>query len=223
MRKKTLVKFICATVFIDVVLCLLYFNAYNYLVEMSMESFESYSSTAVYSAISESADKDDFSAIYDIKTDNGGKIVFIGTDAFYANTLSYSLAGATYKKLAEYAERGVQVPAGAFTGIGLISGVGKAVNMKAVTVTSVKCCFLSEMESAGINQVRQRLYITVEPQIKIVIGWATKSKSESIRVLCFDNLIVGDVPDVFLQNKTAVGGQYYSAQAAVCFFWAKNL
>ena len=211
MQKKTRIKFICIIIIADVILCYLYYNAYAYLVELSTANFESYSSSAVYYAISENTDKDDFSGIYDVKTGVDGRVTFIGTDGLYANALSYSLAFATYKKLAEYAEKGVDVPVGAFTGIRILSGIGKTVNMKLVTVTSVKCSFLSQMESAGINQVRQRLYITVEPQIEIIVGGFTRSKTETIQVLCYDNLIVGDVPNIFIQNKTAVGGQRYSA------------
>ena len=209
MRKKTKAKIICIFLSLDVVFGLLYHNALNYLIKTATAEIGAYTSTAVYSAVSESTDKQVFSGIYDIRTDDNGRIVFLSTDAFYANALCYELAFGAYKKLSEYAAEGVDIPIGALTGVRLFSGVGRTVNLRLITVVGVKCSFKSVIESGGINQTRQRLYIVVEPQIKLIVGCMTETVSESLQVLCYDNLIVGDVPGVYFQTQTVAGGQYF--------------
>ena len=208
MRKKRHVKLIFALIIVDVVISALYVNACGYVANAALTTFSSYTSTAVYSVLGERIDETVFSDIYAIKTATDGRVTFIGTDALKANRLSYEIASETYKKLNEYVGRGIDVPAGAFTGVRLLSGTGAPINVKLITVSSVRCSFSSTVESVGINQARQRLYLIVEPQIQIITAGRVQTRTDSIEVVCYDNLIVGDVPKVFFGTSTLSDGKY---------------
>ncbi len=182
----------------DALAACVYFNATEILVERAKAELASFASSAVYSAIEGSVTREDFSSVCTIKTDNDGKVSFVSADGFVANYISAKIASATYERYLELASRGVEVPIGAFSGLTLLSEVGRTVNMRLISVVSVKCTFNESFTHAGLNQTRQQLYVVVEPTAKIITRFKTETITESIRVLCFDNLIVGNVPENFV-------------------------
>ena len=186
----------------------LYVNACNYVYEVGAESFYSSMSTQAYSAAYSTITKDDLEDIYCVKTDSSGKVTFISTDAFKANKLAILIAKNTYDCYVRSVSCGVDVPIGAFFGIRLLSGAGENVKVNIVKVSSVKCSFVSSMTTAGINQTRQRLYLIIEPQIRIIVGATKRSISEKVEILLVDNLIVGEVPKVYLAPQTVAIGDY---------------
>jgi len=207
MRKTLRLKMALLFFIIDILAVMLYNNACVYLKEVAKSRFNSYLSTAVYTVIAEDIDKQYFADIYDIKMSTDGRVSFIGTDAVAANYLSYEIALKTYDRLTEYVGKGVDVPVGAFTGIRFLSGFGERLNLKIIAVSNVKCMFSGAVESAGINQTRQTLTLDVKPQVSLIFGGAQEIICEGISVLCYDNLIVGEVPEMLFKTETVSIGQ----------------
>ena len=185
----------------------IYFNSCDIMIELARSDFQYYMTNAVYLTLSEE-DKESFKDICLIKFNESGNVTYIGVDGFKANYLSYNIALKVYDKYSEYTEKGVNVPVGAFSGIKMLSGFGKTVNMQLITISSVKCIFETRFESVGINQTMEYLYLIVEPSVKIITKGKTLEEKENIEILCYNNLIVGDVPKVYLQN-SAVASEYY--------------
>lgn len=201
MRRSVRSRILFAVFVVDVIAAALYYNAYSYLLSLTCARLEAATSNAVYAAIASGADEDAFSRIYDIRADADGKVTFVGTDSYLVNALCRKISLTTYELMTAYAERGIEVPWGALTGLRLFDGAGDTVRLKLLTVVNVKCDFSSDFSSAGVNQTRQRLSINVEPEIKIVIGMAVKTVKESVSVLVSDNIIVGDVPDFYVNAR----------------------
>ena len=78
--------------------------------------------------------------------------------------------------------------------------------MPLISVASVKCDILSEFRSAGINQVRHVLYLNIISVVSLVTKTTTKTVSDKINVLVYDNLIVGKVPEVFITSQLLGSG-----------------
>lgn len=162
-------------------------------------------SSAVYDALgNELLENARFDELFSIHYNKDGDITFISTDSFKLNLLSQSLATKTLRFYEDYCSRGVDVPIGAFTGIRMLSGLGKKVNVKLIHVVSVKCDFVMKFEEAGINQTRQILYFNVTPDVSIVTIGKRTQKVQSMSVMVYDNLIVGKVPSTYL-NARIVG------------------
>ena len=79
------------------------------------------------------------------------------------------------------------MPIGAFTGLKLFSGLGAKVKLKLITVTSVRCNFVNEFTSAGINQTSHRLYVTTTPDVYVIAAGRKKYYKTEIRLLVYDN------------------------------------
>lgn len=168
------------------------------VVAIAESSFEAEASTASYAAIGEVVNQKDFSELFTVVSDNDGKITMISTNGLKINSITRKLAKKCLNVYSNLANGGVKVPCGALTGIAFLSGAGKKLNLKVVSVTSVKCEFVSVYESAGINQTKQSLYLKIVPDCKIVAGLKRSSLKSEIEVLCYENYLLGEVPETYL-------------------------
>ena len=57
--------------------------------------------------------------------------------------------------------------------------------------------FKSEFVSAGINQVRHRIYLEVLTNVSVVAPLITKEMSVTTNISIAETILVGDVPDSF--------------------------
>lgn len=167
--------------------------------------------TAFYSAanilaIENGGEKD----LVKVEKDESGNVSFVSTDALKLNALVKRLAEKTLENYSVLASGVTEVPIGAFTGLKLFSGLGAKVKLKLITVTSVRCNFVNEFTSAGINQTSHRLYVTTTPDVYVIAAGRKKYYKTEIRLLVYDNLIVGKVPNVYL-NGSLAGYTAYNA------------
>lgn len=145
-----------------------------------------------------------------VEKDGSGNVSFVSTDALKLNALVKRLAEKTLENYSVLASGVTEVPIGAFTGLKLFSGLGAKIKLKLITVTSVKCNFVNEFTSAGINQTSHRLYVTTTPDVYVIAAGRKRYYKTEIRLLVYDNLIVGKVPNVYL-NGSLAGYTAYNA------------
>lgn len=185
---------------IILIVATIYFSvcASKSVVAIAESRFEAEASTASYTAIGEVVNEKDFTELFTVHFDNDGKITMISTNGLKINSITRKLAEKCFSVYSNLANSGVKVPIGALTGIAFLSGAGKKLNLKVVSVTSVKCEFVSVYESAGINQTKQSLYLKIIPDCKIVAGLTRSSLKSEIEVLCYENYLLGEVPATYL-------------------------
>jgi len=204
-KKKKRKKFLGFTVFLVLfatLSCSLYFSSNRIMVELAQSSFSSMISSASYYAIDKIIDAGyDYKSLVDVKTDGNGDISMVITDSFTVNSLANTAAENAYNYLDEQTKKGVSVPMGAFTGFMLISGFGKPIQMRLISVHSVKCEIISDFTQAGINQTRHSLYFNIFCDVSIITKTSTKKVTDKISVLVYDNLIIGKVPSVLVTSQ----------------------
>ena len=181
----------------------IFFALYSFsnamLVEIGTASYQGVLSTASYYAIDKTLQKDyAYQDLFNIHKSTDGEITMITTDAYKFNSLTTALADSVSEFMTDFVNSGVEVPIGVFTGIRILQGYGSKINMPIIAIHSVKCDVISTFETAGINQTRHTLYLDVTPDVSVVTRVSTKNISDKIRVMLYDNIIVGKVPDVYL-------------------------
>ena len=65
-------------------------------------------------------------------------------------------------------------------------------------LTSSKVDFRNEVVSCGINQTKYQLVLEVTINIDILVPWGTESAATVTEVIVADTVIVGKVPDTYL-------------------------
>lgn len=86
------------------------------------------------------------------------------------------------------------------TGIEAFAGVGPNIHFRIIPVSSVSCHFSSEFESVGINQTKHSIYLNVIADISIVMPSRTENFAVLTEILIGESVIVGTVPDAYLQS-----------------------
>lgn len=142
-----------------------------------------------------------YSDFVDITYDSSGEINLIGVDMLKVNNVMSYLSTVALDEMQAIATDGVDVPLGAFSGILLLGDSGNAVKIEVETVGIAECNFRSVFDSVGINQVRHSLYIDIVASANVVLPLYAKDVfCESSLLLC-ENVIVGKVPEFYLQNQ----------------------
>jgi len=146
------------------------------------------------------------SIVYDdlvtIISDEFGSISMIQANSLEINNLSKDLAQTCESRISEYGVKGVTIPIGTFTGVPLLVGRGPRVNVKMTPIGSVICKFVSHFESAGINQTIHKIYVNIIATVSIIMPLSTRSLEATQQVLISESVIVGQVPEVYLQSDT---------------------
>lgn len=91
----------------------------------------------------------------------------------------------------------VKIPIGNFTGNALLSSVGPSITVKIIPFGIVTTDFKSEFISAGINQVKHRIYLEVITNVSIVAPLMTEEICVTTNVNIAETILIGDVPDSF--------------------------
>lgn len=92
----------------------------------------------------------------------------------------------------------VQIPSGNLTGISLLMGRGPNVPVQIIVLTSSRVEFSNSVVTAGINQTKHQINLEVIVDIDILIPWGTESAQVVSEVMIADTVVVGKVPDTYL-------------------------
>ena len=179
----------------------LYSFSNKMLIEIGVSSYSGMLSSASYYALSKTLEPNfNFGNYFQIEKNSNGDVTMVLTNSYQFNLLSNKIADEVINYFNNKLSQGVEVPIGVFTGIGLISGFGKKVKMPLITVSSVKCDIISSFTDAGINQTKHSLVINIIPEVFVVTRFSTKDLKDSISVLVYENIIVGKIPNTYLEG-----------------------
>lgn len=153
----------------------------------------------INNAIREIMDSGDFSGDYFVtfEKNSSGEVTAISSNMARINALSAKIldrvVGATENHTIT-----VEIPAGNLTGISLLMGRGPGIPVQIIVLTSSRVEFNNSIVTAGINQTKHQINLEVIVDIDILIPWDTESAQVVTEVLIADTVVVGQVPDTYL-------------------------
>lgn len=207
-RKRLKRKIIIFFFVLDIFLTYVYCCATNLILDYASTDFQYYISNCSYYALNEClSEKFDFASVCEVQKNNSGEVTLIKTDTLLLNYISQKLALSCYDTLSEYMQRGLNVPLGTFSGIRLLSGFGKKVNVKITNTLSVECNISRSFTQAGINQTRQVISAIIHADITVYSLLKSKYYVGDIEIPLYDNVIVGKVPEVYLGDGLLAKGK----------------
>ena len=200
--KKAKILIIVGAVLAAVIVAVVFFqkNVTKILYRLSEASVQSMTVISVNEAVSETLERIDYDSLVTVTHGSDGAVTGISANAQKVNLLARTTATLSMANLSARSENGIKVPVGAFTGIEFLAGFGPKVTFKIISVSRVSCEFESAFSSAGVNQTRHSVYMDVEATVTVVMPSGSKEISSVTEVLVAESVIVGEVPDVFLQG-----------------------
>lgn len=144
--------------------------------------------------------------LFTVVKDSDGDVSMVQANSPEINLISREIANLAQANLDALGSQEISVPAGTFTGLALLMGMGPEVTISVIPIGSALCDFVSYFTSAGINQTLHKIYINVYAVISIVTPIDEPTITVTAEVLVAENLIVGDVPQFYFGNSVQNGG-----------------
>lgn len=134
-----------------------------------------------------------------VRTDESGRVTMLQANAVRMNEWATATALRAQSQLESAEAQSVSIPLGSALGIPFLSGLGPPVRVRIVPVSAVSAAFSTEFESAGINQTRHKIYLSLHTTVRLVIPSGARQVSLGSQVLIAESIIVGQVPDSYVQ------------------------
>lgn len=119
-------------------------------------------------------------------------------DTMRMNELAAKTALMAEDELNSVENQVVRIPLGAALGIKSLSGFGPKMSMQILPVGAVHASFDTEFESAGINQTRHRIFLTLRATVSLIIPTGSQLVEVQSTMPIAESIIVGHVPDSFV-------------------------
>lgn len=197
-------------------LCTLLFfqrNVTKILISISEATIRSITTVAVNDAIYYTLnDNLRYEDLVTVVYDEQGNVSTITTNSLKINRIARDTAYLSQENLNKMSAEGILVPVGALTGIEVLAGFGKKINIKIIPISNVNCSFVSKFVQAGINQTKHSLYLEVLSDISIILPDKTSNLASTTEVLVCESVISGKIPDAYLQGAYLGGGMLVPGQ-----------
>ena len=201
-RRRTIAAIVLC-VFLFVIGAALYFqhNVTRVLISISEATMRAHTTVAINDAIYYTlSDGVRYEDLVTVSRDAEGAVTSVSANALKINKIARDAASISQSNLKNLSLNGVPVPLGALTGIEALAGFGPKIHIRIIPVSSVTCAFSSEFESVGINQTKHSVYLNVIADISIVMPSKTENFAVTTDILVCECVIVGAIPDAYLQT-----------------------
>ena len=136
--------------------------------------------------------------------DLDGRITALKTNMSEVNRLKTDILNIINDEILALDTSDIGIPLGSFFLPELLSGKGPAIPVHILSIRNSDASFSSNFVQAGINQTLHQLSMLVSVDVAILVLGQTGSFSVTSEVVVAETVIVGAVPNTFLQT----GGNY---------------
>ncbi len=145
-----------------------------------------------------------YNRIVYFEKDLNGRITALKTNISEVNRLKTDILNLINDEILALDTSDISVPIGSLMLPEFFAGKGPGIPVHILSIRNSDASFDSYFTEAGINQTLQQLTMNVSVDVAVLVLGQTESFTVSSQVVVAETIIVGDVPDTFLQT----GGNY---------------
>lgn len=188
-------------IFMVIIFYIIDFRIRPTLIQLSLVKAKQIAAQSINQAIQSNISHDiQYQNLIKIVFNPDGKIALIQPNTGEINRIASEATLAVQKTLQNLPKEKIYIPLGQIMGSKIMAGMGPELPVKILPVGFVESSINDHFESAGINQVRHRIYITVKATIKIVVPLINEEVKVNSDIPLVEAIIVGEVPQVFNAN-----------------------
>jgi len=132
--------------------------------------------------------------------DLNGRITALKTNMSEVNRLKTDILNIINDEILSLDHSDIGIPLGSLFFPELLSGRGPAIPVNILSIRNSDANFVSHFSQAGINQTLHRLNMEVSIDVAVLVLGQTSSFTMNSEVVVAETIIVGDVPQTFLQT-----------------------
>ena len=136
--------------------------------------------------------------------DLDGRITALKTNMSEINRLKTDILNIINDEILALDTSDIGIPLGSFFLPELLSGRGPVIPVNVLSIRNSDAAFSSNFAQAGINQTLHQLIMLVSVDVSVLVLGHTSSFTITSEVVIAETVIVGSVPNTFLQT----GGNY---------------
>lgn len=143
--------------------------------------------------------------------DLDGRITALKTNMSEVNRLKTDILNIINDDILALSTDELGIPLGSLFVPELLSGRGPCIPVEILSIRNSDASFSSDFSEAGINQTLQQINMHVSVDVTVLVLGQTNSFTISSQVIVAETIIVGDVPNTYLQT----GGYYEKENGSI--------
>lgn len=186
-----------------IVLFFLFRNKYNAVVRSLAETqVRNSTSDLINDAIDRQIENGNiqYDRIVYFEKDLNGRITALKTNMSEVNRLKTSILNTINDEILALDTADLGIPIGSLLLPEFLSGKGPCIPVHIIAIRNSEATFSSNFSEAGINQTLQQLVMEISVDVTVLVLGQTDSFTVISQVVVAETIIVGDVPDTFLQT-----------------------
>ena len=132
--------------------------------------------------------------------DLNGRITALKTNMTEVNRLKTDILNIINDEILALDTSDIGIPLGSLFFPEILSGKGPAIPVHILSIRNSDANFVSHFSQAGINQTLHRLNMEVSIDVAVLVLGQTSSFTMTSEVVVAETVIVGDVPQTYLQT-----------------------
>lgn len=132
--------------------------------------------------------------------DLDGRITALKTNMSEVNRLKTDILNTINDEILALDTSDIGIPLGSIFFAEFLSGKGPAIPVHILTIRNSDANFVSHFSEGGINQTLHQLTMVVSIDVSVLVLGRTENFSLTSEVVIAETVIVGDVPQTFLQT-----------------------
>ncbi|MDO5144532.1 MAG: sporulation protein YunB [bacterium] len=133
-----------------------------------------------------------------VTRDENGMVRLLQANTQQMNLLASRVSLSAQRRLDAIEGQAVLVPLGSALGSSLLAGAGPHIRVSILPVGSVVASIGTEFESAGINQTRHKVVLTLRGDVRMIIPTGAATVEAVTEVAVAECIIVGEVPTSYV-------------------------
>ena len=139
-----------------------------------------------------------YADLMEVQMDSLGRVSMLRANTMYMNRIATQTAILAQEELNSIENQMVEVPLGAALGVRFLGGFGPRIDVQVVPIGAVSTHFETEFETAGINQTRHKIFLTLETSVRLIVPADSQMVQVTSTIPIAESIIVGQVPDSFV-------------------------
>lgn len=132
--------------------------------------------------------------------DLNGRITALKTNMSEVNRLKTDTLNIINDEIMAMDTSDIGIPLGSLFLPEFLSGKGPAIPIRILSIRNSDASFASQFSAAGINQTLHQLTMEISVDVTILVLGSTESYTVTSQVVVAETIIVGEVPQTFLQT-----------------------
>ena len=157
---------------------------------------------AVLKILSDNDAYQNYDNFIEISVGSDGNVSLINVNMQMVNLLLCYLTEKTQINVNNICKEKIyNVPFYAITGSLMLAQLGKNIEIEVKPIGHVECKLSSKFDGVSVNQTRHSIFVDVTARVKMILPLYVKDLYVSTKIVVAESVIVGKVPEVYLQNQ----------------------